>query len=83
VADNIAHLHAGVGSYLATIDLYRDPTGEIRAVLQHMPVPVIESEATISARLFKTGQWAIEAGLDLMRQGVRFDHETREAQNDG
>lgn len=74
---------AGTGSHLMTVDFYRLPNGEINAVLSHMPVPVIEAEATISDRFTKAAMWAIEGGLSLMRQAVRFDEETREAQNDG
>jgi hypothetical protein len=66
-----------------TVDYYRLPNGSINAVLHDMPKSVIESEATISARFTKAAIWTVEGALSLMRQAVRFDDESRAAQNEG
>ena len=75
----VVSLGSASGSYLMTVELYRLPDGEIHAVLQDMPVPVVESEATITARFAKAAAWMMEGSLSFMRQAVRFDDETRAA----
>jgi hypothetical protein len=82
MAGEVKQIGSATGSFLMRVDFYRLPRGEISAVLQGMPAYVIESEPTISARFTKAAMWAVEGALSLMRQAVRFDEETREAQND-
>lgn len=72
-------IRAGEGSYLCRVDLYRAPTGEIRAALVDMPDHVIEARETVTKRFFMLAEWCLTASLDFMRQGIRFDEETRAA----
>lgn len=77
MSENVVNICASNGSYLMSVDFYRLPTGEIHAVLQDMPVHVIESEADIAPRLIKAAHWLVEGAVSFMRQAVRFDEETR------
>ena len=79
----VTPIGAGDGSYLGSGAFYRRADGSIKAAVEQMPVHVIEGEQTITARFFLVAQWCLAGVLDLMRQGVRFDEETREAANDG
>lgn len=79
MADQPTPLNAARGSYLCTVSYFRRADGSIAAALDAVPVHVIEAEPTISARFFKAAQWSLAGMLDLMRQGVRFDDETRAA----
>lgn len=79
---SVVSLEADKGSFLCSVDLYRAPDGAIRATLREMPAHVIEAEPTITARFFAAAQWCISGSLDLMRQGVRFEEETRDPAND-
>jgi hypothetical protein len=81
-SSNVVQIGEAQGSFLLRVDLYRKPDGEIHAVLQDMPDHVIESETDICSRMLKAAGWAIEGGLSLMRQGIRFDEEIRNAQWD-
>ena len=76
-------LLAGQGSYLCTVSFYRRADGEITATLDVMPTHVIDGEETITARFFKAASWCFTGALDLMRQGLRFDEETRAALEHG
>jgi hypothetical protein len=78
----IVQLGSAEGSFLMSIDYYRRPDGEIVAVLHDMPIHIIESQATISARFTKAAEWALGGVISLMRQAVRFDEEVRQAEND-
>jgi hypothetical protein len=78
----VVHIGSGKGSYLMTVDFYRQPNGDIHAELQHMPVPVIEAEPTITDRFTRASMWLMEGALSFMRQAIRFDEETRAAMND-
>ena len=73
----IVTIGAGRGSYLATIEFYRLPSGEISAVLRDMAHDQIEQEPSVSARFTKLASWCLHGVLDLMRQGLRFDEEHR------
>jgi hypothetical protein len=79
---DVVQIGSAQGSYLMTVAYYRLPNGEINAVIEDMPASVIESEATISARFTRAAIWTLDGMLSLMRQGVRFDEETRASQND-
>lgn len=74
---SVVPLQAAQGSYLFSASYYRMPDGSIRAALDDMPVHVIEGEDTIATRFFRAAAWSVEGALDLMRQGCRFDEETR------
>lgn len=74
---SVVPLQSGQGSYLCSLSLYRMSDGSIRVALEDMPSHVIEADATIAARFFRAAEWCLEGVLDLMRQGVRFDEETR------
>ena len=76
---SVISLRKALGSHLCTVSLYRAPDGKIVAVLDDMPVHVIEGESAITARFFKAATWCSSAALDLMRQGLRFDEENRAA----
>lgn len=78
MADVVA-LRAAEGSLLATVSLFRMPDGSIRAVLDGMPVHVIEDRSTITARFVDAGFWCLQGGLDLMQQAVRFDPDLDDA----
>lgn len=75
--ENVVALNSAQGSFLCGLSLFRLPDGSIRAILDDMPAHVIEAEATITRRFFKAAEWSVEGALDLMRQGLRFDEETR------
>lgn len=70
------------GSYLATITVFRMPDGSTRAVLEDMASDQIEVVPTITERFFKVASWCMSAAPDLMRQGLRFDEETRALNDD-
>jgi hypothetical protein len=72
----------GIGSYLGQINFFRRPDGSIHANLIDMPPHVIESEATICDRFFLASKWCLDGTLDLMRQGLRFDEETRQSKEE-
>lgn len=78
----VVSLGSGNGSHLMTIAYYRLADGSINAVLEEMPVHVIERHPTISMRFAMAAQWSVEGALSLMRQCVRFDDETRAANED-
>lgn len=75
--DKVVNLNAGVGSFLASVSLFRMPDGSIRAVLDDMPVHVIEGEPTISRRFELAGFWLLKGACDLLRQSNQFDPSTR------
>ena len=78
----VTPMRKALGSHLCTVSLYRAPTGEIVATLDDRPIHVIEAQDTITQRFFKVAQWCVSASMDFMRQGVRFDDETRKSVND-
>lgn len=80
MTDNVTALHSSTGSFLCTVSFYRKPDGEIAAVLEEMPDHVIETKQTITERFFAAASWCANGSLDLMRQGVKFDEETRSTQ---
>lgn len=79
---NVVPLNVAEGSLLATVSMWRMPDGSVRAVLDHMPVHVIEREKTISARFLSASMWTVEAAGDLLRQANRFDPETKDQPHD-
>jgi hypothetical protein len=82
MTDKIVPLRSQSGSFLARVDLYREPTGKINAVLVDMPPHAIEAEKTITARFFKLGDWMMQGALSFMSQGIPFDDETRAANDE-
>jgi hypothetical protein len=83
MAGVVHHIGEGQGSLLATITLRRRADGRIIATLEDMPIHEIENESTISARFTKAAMWAFDGVIDLMRQAVIFDDESRAANEGG
>ena len=65
------------GSYLGAVHFFRRVDGSIHANLVDMPAHVIDGKATLCDRFFMVAHWCLEGVTDLMRQGLRFDEDTR------
>lgn len=79
---NVTPIRPSEGSYLANVSFYRMPDGDVRAVLEDMASHQIEQLPSITERFFKVSGWAIKGAMDLLRQGLRFDEETRALNDD-
>ncbi len=70
---DVTPLPEGEGSYLCRVDLYRTPSGDVRAELVDMPGHVIEARETVARRFAALSGWCFKASLDFLRQGERFN----------
>ena len=77
MTDNVVQLGETIGTIICSVNFFRRPDGSIHANLIHMPEYVIENKASICDRFFLAAQCCVDGTLDLMRQGLRFDEETR------